>query len=310
MHRRRAVLGRVRGTGSPSGPTPRRTRRASTSGPRSAPAGRRRRRGRRRCGAAARPRSRPASAPARAREQCGHSLEGAAERPFPDARVRQVASAGDAKAAVCQPRRGSPGAGRVAPSTRHAPCASCSTQRHPGVRCEGVPRRSRRRHRQGGEDIARHLLPLLRQQGDLVPRCALDVAEEMSGLVDSIGELTPDEAGYDMLRDWLALFATAPAIRSRHPCLDRGRDRHERVRPPRYRPARWPHHRARRPHCGQPRGPYRSLSSRRSPSWPWSKRADYARYDRPKSTAATASPTHWPRSRSLRCSAIPVAVIR
>ena len=42
---------------------------------------------------------------------------------------------------------------------------------------------------------------------DLFHALALDVAEEMSGLVDSIGELTPDEAGYDMLRDWLARFA-------------------------------------------------------------------------------------------------------
>ncbi len=51
---------------------------------------------------------------------------------------------------------------------------------------------------------------------DLFRALVLDVADEMSALVDSIGELTPDEAGYDMLRDWLARFAeSAPAVRSR-----------------------------------------------------------------------------------------------
>ena len=39
---------------------------------------------------------------------------------------------------------------------------------------------------------------------DLFHALALDVADEMSGLVDSLGELTPDRAGYEMLRDWLA----------------------------------------------------------------------------------------------------------
>jgi AcrR family transcriptional regulator len=54
---------------------------------------------------------------------------------------------------------------------------------------------------------------------DLFRALALDVAQEMMQVVDSIGSLTPDAAGYDMLREWLARFAElhgryAPVIRA------------------------------------------------------------------------------------------------
>jgi AcrR family transcriptional regulator len=42
---------------------------------------------------------------------------------------------------------------------------------------------------------------------DLFRALALDVADEMTALVDSLGELTPDTTGYDMLHDWLEQFA-------------------------------------------------------------------------------------------------------
>jgi len=42
---------------------------------------------------------------------------------------------------------------------------------------------------------------------DLFRALVLDVADEMNALVDSIGDLTADEAGYAMLRDWLGRFA-------------------------------------------------------------------------------------------------------
>jgi AcrR family transcriptional regulator len=42
---------------------------------------------------------------------------------------------------------------------------------------------------------------------DLFRALVLDVADEMSALVDSIGDLTPDDAGYAMLRAWLERFA-------------------------------------------------------------------------------------------------------
>src|SRR5262245_40433123 len=42
---------------------------------------------------------------------------------------------------------------------------------------------------------------------DLFRALVLDVADEMNALVESIGDLTPDDAGYAMLRDWLGQFA-------------------------------------------------------------------------------------------------------
>src|SRR3954454_2768537 len=42
---------------------------------------------------------------------------------------------------------------------------------------------------------------------DLFRALALDVADEMNALVASIGELSPDAAGYDMLRESLERFA-------------------------------------------------------------------------------------------------------
>jgi len=41
---------------------------------------------------------------------------------------------------------------------------------------------------------------------DLFRALALDVAEQVDALVASIGELTPDANGYEMLRDWLERF--------------------------------------------------------------------------------------------------------
>src|SRR5438045_6100499 len=54
---------------------------------------------------------------------------------------------------------------------------------------------------------------------DLFRALALDVADEMHDLVDSLGTLTADAAGYDMLRGWLAEFADvhehyAPVIKA------------------------------------------------------------------------------------------------
>jgi AcrR family transcriptional regulator len=42
---------------------------------------------------------------------------------------------------------------------------------------------------------------------DLFRQLTRDVAEEMAALVDSLGPLTPDDAGYAELRSWLAKFA-------------------------------------------------------------------------------------------------------
>jgi AcrR family transcriptional regulator len=54
---------------------------------------------------------------------------------------------------------------------------------------------------------------------DLFRALALDVADEMHDLVESLGTLTADAAGYDMLRKWLAEFADvhvhyAPVIKA------------------------------------------------------------------------------------------------
>ncbi len=42
---------------------------------------------------------------------------------------------------------------------------------------------------------------------DLFRALALDVSEEMTALAESLGELTPEPAGKQMLHDWLARFA-------------------------------------------------------------------------------------------------------
>src|SRR5262245_15249015 len=54
---------------------------------------------------------------------------------------------------------------------------------------------------------------------DLFRALVRDVADEINALVDSIGDLTPDAAGFAMLRDWLARFAAlhrrfGPVIRA------------------------------------------------------------------------------------------------
>jgi AcrR family transcriptional regulator len=41
---------------------------------------------------------------------------------------------------------------------------------------------------------------------DLFRALVVDVSNEMNALVDSIGDLTPDEAGFAMLREWLERF--------------------------------------------------------------------------------------------------------
>jgi AcrR family transcriptional regulator len=41
---------------------------------------------------------------------------------------------------------------------------------------------------------------------DLFRALALDVAEEIAALVESLGPLTPDEQSFEMLREWLARF--------------------------------------------------------------------------------------------------------
>jgi AcrR family transcriptional regulator len=42
---------------------------------------------------------------------------------------------------------------------------------------------------------------------DLFRALVRDVAGQMNALVDSIGDLTPDDAGYAVLRDWIGRFA-------------------------------------------------------------------------------------------------------
>src|SRR5437879_5857165 len=42
---------------------------------------------------------------------------------------------------------------------------------------------------------------------DLFRALTLDVADEMTALVESLGDLTPDAGGYRMLREWLGRFA-------------------------------------------------------------------------------------------------------
>jgi AcrR family transcriptional regulator len=54
---------------------------------------------------------------------------------------------------------------------------------------------------------------------DLFRALVVDVSDEMSALVDSIADLTPNEAGFAMLRDWLGRFGAlhrqfGPVIRA------------------------------------------------------------------------------------------------
>jgi len=42
---------------------------------------------------------------------------------------------------------------------------------------------------------------------ELFQALAMEVAEQMTGLAESLGRLTPDEAGYRELRDWLSRFS-------------------------------------------------------------------------------------------------------
>ena len=65
-------------------------------------------------------------------------------------------------------RTGIPASGAARPGPAHTPPPPC--RRRGGLRDSRLPRHTRRRHRQARAHLARHLLPVLLQQGGPVPR--------------------------------------------------------------------------------------------------------------------------------------------
>ena len=173
------------------------------------------------------------------------------------------------KAGAAATRRGA-GPGARAARAGQEDDAQAARRGDDRVREARLPRGARRRHRQGGQDVARHLLPVLRQQGRPVPHAhgrrgrgddrAVRIARRRSA---------PTTTGSASCANGCSRFADIyRALRAGDPGLDRSRDRWHRVRAHRHRRAQRLHPHARRAHRrvdGR-----RAGSTRRWPRWRWS----------------------------------------
>ena len=187
-------------------------------------------RGRCRCAAAARPRWPPAVRRCLAR---GSNVRPPpAKLPDVDVRSGNVAAVPKAAAKTKKtPSRRHPCERARAAGPRAAHRAQVARRRHRRLRIEGLLPGARRRHREGGEDLARHLLSVLRQQGRPVPRARprRDRGDRRAGRV-----ARPAHARRRELRD--AARVARPvrrdpsALRPGDQGVDRGRDRQQRVR--------------------------------------------------------------------------------